>query len=173
MDDEFYNYQHMGRDGSAEYPEPISMEPNYQHNIQLKEPANVLYDYYNNPNVSFSHHNFRNHLDDIDDGIDRIHNDDLNDPKMVMIRQLNDDEKDWSEEDISDLETDAKNDTLPPPSLASTNITNINQRNNPLLNNQNLNNLNRYNQNNNDPNQPNYVNVNDLINNIGFGMNKS
>ena len=160
MDDEFYNFQTIG-DDSPEYPEPISMEPNYQQYQQLKEPANVLYDYYNNPNVSFSHHNFRNHENDF--GIDNIHDsDDPNDPKMVMIRQINDDGKDWSEEDISDLETDAKNDTLPPPSLAS---TNINQRNNPLLNNQNY-----ANANNNDPNQPHYVNVNDLINNIGFGM---
>ena len=163
MNDAFYNYQHVGREDSSNYPEPISMEPNYQEYQQLKEPATVLYDdYYNAPN-DFRNNQHHTHNDDDDEAIGRIHhNDDLNDPKMIMIRQINDDEKDWSEEDISDIDADAKNDTLPPPSLASTN-----QRNNPLLNNQNLDHLNQHNY---DSNTPNYVNVNDLINNIGFGM---
>eukprot|EP01084_Bolivina_argentea_P006771 12813_1 len=152
MDDEFYNFHSLGNAESPnpQYPEPISMQPAYEEYQQLKSPANLLFDYYNNPNVSFSNKNFHNNNASDDDMLN-----DPNDPKIVMIRQINDDEKDWSEEDISDLETDAKNDTLPPPSID----TNIN------MSHKNMHNINnRF-----DPNEPHYVNVNDLINKIGFG----
>eukprot|EP00484_Ammonia_sp_Unknown_P028318 CAMPEP_0197027396 /NCGR_PEP_ID=MMETSP1384-20130603/7306_1 /TAXON_ID=29189 /ORGANISM="Ammonia sp." /LENGTH=760 /DNA_ID=CAMNT_0042456231 /DNA_START=38 /DNA_END=2320 /DNA_ORIENTATION=+ len=180
MDDEFYNFRSMEHDTGIHdgQPEPISMEPNYQHYQQLKEPANVLFDYYNNPNVSFSTDNFAHHHadSDDDDNIDHLLSPDQyhpDDPKMVMIRQINDDGKDWSEEEVSDLETDAKNDTLPPASVASTNrrlhayhqAHHHHDNSNPLLPAQHGAHLHK----NNDPNQPIFVNVNDLINTIGFG----
>ena len=161
MDDEFYNFHAMHQTDSPSYPEPISMEPNYTEYQQLKEPISinhVLHDYYNNTNVVYSHHH--NHHHDLNGHERSMSPSDPNDPKMVMIRQINDDGKDWSEEDISDLETDAKNDILPPPSYVSTNIDN---KTNPLLDNSQFIEID-------DPNAPKYVNVNDLINNIGFGM---
>eukprot|EP00485_Elphidium_margaritaceum_P010079 CAMPEP_0202691562 /NCGR_PEP_ID=MMETSP1385-20130828/6244_1 /ASSEMBLY_ACC=CAM_ASM_000861 /TAXON_ID=933848 /ORGANISM="Elphidium margaritaceum" /LENGTH=719 /DNA_ID=CAMNT_0049346989 /DNA_START=44 /DNA_END=2199 /DNA_ORIENTATION=- len=139
MDAEYYQQRE---------PEAIPMEPNYQHYQQLSEPAQVLHDYYNDGD------------EDEDDDDDDILNED---PKMVMIRQINEDGKDWSEEDISDLETDAKNDTLPPQSVASTNMLS-----NPLLHASNQPNLQHISEQR-DPNAPHYVNVTDLINNIGFG----
>eukprot|EP01084_Bolivina_argentea_P187331 322712_1 len=114
------------------------MEPNYEEYQQLKEPANVVYNYYNNPR-NFANNDARGHLAD------------PNDPKIIMIQQINDEEKDWSAEEISDLETDAKNDTLPPSSLASRS-TYMNKHGAPPTG-----------------KQPHYVNVNDLINKIGFG----
>ena len=150
MEDDFYAFHNLGNDSSP-YPEPVAMEPHYEQFEPLKEPTTLMYDYYNAANVSFEQANFEsNH--------NVNHYADPNDPKMIMVRQINKDGdgKDWSEEDISDLETDARNDTLPPASLASRS-TNIPK------NGMNVNRVNN-------PNEPHFVNVNDLINTIGFGM---
>ena len=90
-----YNFNFLGADDTehSSIHEPIAMDGYHDH---------IKYDYYNHPNVSFTMNpNFS----------------DPHDLRMVMIRQINDDGKEWSEEDISDLETDAQNATLPPPSI--------------------------------------------------------
>ena len=148
MDDDFYTFHSMHDDSPEEYvgPEAISMDTHNLYYQQLKEPANVLYDYYNNPDLEYSNPHHQNN----------------NDPKMIMIQQINQDEnieKDWSEEDLSDLD-ELKNDILP---------SSMNKNDNNLLNTNNRLQHSRINRNV-DPSQPHYVNVTDLINDIGFGM---
>merc|ERR1719206_460857 len=84
-----------------------------------------------------------------------------------MVQQINEDGKDWSEEDISDLEslqTDFKNDRLPTPStirgqaLSDAPRSHAQSRNKPA----------QHRPHNGKPG-PHYVNVTDLINKIGFG----
>merc|ERR1719334_816523 len=117
-------------------------------------PEPISLQFYNNPAVSFSAEQFRD-----------------DDAASVMVQQINEDGKDWSEEDISDLEslqTDFKNDRLPTPSTIRGQALSDAPRSHAHTRNKHS----HHRQHNGKAGHgggPHYVNVTDLINKIGFG----